>query len=908
MGNQIGALKSMSAHKPYPPRLFLKFFRWYCDAKMQGYIEGDLMEVFERRLKKFGKTKADLLFIVDILLLFRPGIIKPTSNYQQVTNYGMIKSYFKTGWRNLWRNKLYSTLNVTGLTFGIVCFLLIGLFVYDELTFDLQHPNAERIYRVVEHKNVSGETTTIASAGFKLAEEAKNYIPEVENTARLWRIGRANLVDPENPVPFQETINIANQNFLEIFDFPLVAGDRHTALKEPNSIIINEDLAMRIFSSLDVLGRNVQFSYMQTPLKITGILKNHPYNSSFTFNSLMSESTAYNQDDFKETMASDWASNNFSVYALLRPESNADSVAGKMTRLVLSNFSPPPGTTLAYSLQPLTDMHLHSAGIVDGGRNSNVEAIAQGNPLYIKIFSFTAVFVLLIAGINYTNLTTARASGRIKEIGVRKTIGAIRSNLVGQFLIESLLTTIISFVLAIIIVKLMLPAFNEFAGKQLSLGISTGYRFWLIAAALVVMTGFLSGGYASLLLSRLNPVALLKGLKMQSIGDLSVRKGLVIFQFMISTVMIIGTIVLFMQVSYMSNADLGFNKDLIVVIDVNVGKARTNFEVLKNEMAKIPAVEDVSVTSRVPGEWKIFQRVKLKNQGSTDDYQTAYYFGADKDFMKTYEVALAQGRNFDTRADTSCIIVNETAARILNIAEVAGQMIEIGAVSGGGAFRPLNNNNVPLKRRVIGIVKDFHFQSLRDKIEPLVLAYNENPIQPIDYYSVKISSTDIPGTLEKLKAIMVRNDEREPFEYHFLDEQLALFYVEDERRQTILGWVALATIFIACLGLFGLATYSAEQRVKEIGVRKVLGATMVNLVSLLSMDFIKLVLIANAIAFPIAWWGTNRWLQEYAYHIDLKWWVFLLAAILASMIALLTVSYQAFRAAMSNPVKSLRTE
>ena len=897
----------MPQHKSYPPRLFLKFFRWYCNAKMQDYIEGDLMEVFERRLKKLGKAKADALFIVDVLLLFRPGIIKPTTEYQHVTNYGMIKSYFKTGWRNLWRNKLYSSLNVTGLTFGIVCFLLIGLFVFDEMTFDLQHANVERIYRVVEHKNVSGEATTIAAAGFKLAEESKNSIPEVENTARFMRIGRANLVDPENPVPFQETVSIADENFFKIFDFPLLEGDRHTVLKEPNSIIINEDLAMRIFNSVDVMGRNVQFSHMDTPLKITGILGKHPYNSSFTFSSVMSESTAYNTDDFKQTMARDWASNSFCVYALLSPGSNADSVARKMTRLVLSNFSPEPGTTLAYSLQPLKDVHLRSANIVDGARNSNVDAIAQGNPLYIKIFSFTAVFVLLIAGINYTNLTTARASGRIKEIGVRKTLGAIRSNLVGQFLIESLLTTVISFVLAVIIVKLFLPAFNQFAGKQLSLGVSTSYRFWLIAVALVVMIGFLSGGYASLLLSRLKPVALLKGLKMQRSGDLSVRKGLVIFQFTISTVMIIGTIVLFMQVSYLNNTDLGFNKDLMVVIDVNVGKARTNFDVLKNEMAKVPAVKDVSVTSRVPGEWKIFRRIKLKNEGSTDDYQTAYFFGVDKDFMKTYEVALAQGRNFDTRADSSCIIVNETAARMLNIEEASGQVIEITAVSRGGPFASLNNN-VPFKPRLIGIVKDFHFQSLRDKIEPLVLAYNENPIQNIDYYSVKISSTDIPGTLAKLKAIMVRNDEDEPFEYHFLDDQLALFYVEDERRQTLLGWVALATIFIACLGLFGLATYSAEQRIKEIGVRKVLGATMMNLVSLLSMDFIKLVLIANAIAFPIAWWATNRWLQEYAYHIELRWWVFLLAAILATMIALLTVSYQAFRAARSNPVKSLRAE
>src|SRR5688572_4227394 len=275
--------------------------------------------------------------------------------------------------------------------------------------------------------------------------------------------------------------------------------------------------------------------------------------------------------------------------------------------------------------------------------------------------------------------------------------------------------------------------------------------------------------------------------------------------------------------------------------------------------------------------------------------------------MKTYKITLAQGRNFDTRADSMNIIVNETAAKMLNITEAAGQSVEIGAVSRGGDFAPLDDN-VPFKPRVIGIVKDFHFQSLRDKIEPLILAYNENPIQGIDYYSVKISGTNIPETLEQLKTIMVKNDEREPFEYHFLDDQLALFYVEDERRQTILGWVAFAAVFIACLGLFGLATYSAEQRVKEIGVRKVLGATIPNLVSLLSMDFIKLVLIANAIAFPIAWWATNRWLQEYAYHVNIGWWVFVLAAILASLVALLTVSYQAFKAAMSNPVNSLRSE
>jgi putative ABC transport system permease protein len=897
----------MTTQRSNPPQLFLKFFRWYCDERMLDYIEGDLMEVYDRRLKKSGKRRADMLFTIDVLLLFRPGIIRSGKEYQNVNNYGMINNYFKIGWRNLWRNKLYSTLNVTGLTFGLVCFLLISLYVFDELTFDRQHTKADRIYRLIEHKNVRGEATTIAAGGYKLAEESKNVIPEVENTTRITRPGRANLVDPENPVPFQETITVADERLLQIFDFQLIAGDPLTALKEPNSIIVNEDLAMRIFKSTEVLGKYVAFSHLQTPLKITGVLKNLPYNSSFSFSSVMSESSFYNNEYFKENMQSDWASGEFSIYALLKEGSNADSVSRKMTRMVLSNFKPEPGTKLSYSLQLLTDVHLHSEGIIDGARNSNVDAIPQGNPMYIKVFSFTAVFVLLIAGINYTNLTTARASGRAKEIGVRKTIGAIRSNLIGQFLVESFLITFIAFLVAVVIINLILPAFNQFAGKQLTLGISTSYSFWLIAVTLIIGMGILSGGYAATLLSKFKPVALLKGLKFQG-GGLSVRKGLVVFQFTVSTVMIIGTIVLLMQVNYLNNTDLGFNKDLMVVIDVNVRRARTNFDALKNEISKVPTVKNVSVTSRVPGEWKNFYTVKLRNEGSTNDYDVSYYFGVDKDFLKTYDIELVEGRNFDTRSDSSAVIINETAAKMLSIKEVSGQTIEIAQISGGGEFSPLNDQNIPFIPRVIGIAKDFHFQSLRDKIEPLVLAYNENPIQPIDYYSVKISGTNIPETLDKLKTIMVKNDESEPFEYHFLDDQVALFYVEDERRQALLGWVAFAAVFIACLGLFGLATYSAEQRVKEIGVRKVLGATIPNLVSLLSRDFIKLVLIANAIAFPIAWWGTSRWLQEYAYHIDLAWWVFVLAAMLASLVALLTVSYQAIKAALSNPVNSLRSE
>lgn len=823
----------------------------------------------------------------------------------------MFRNYFKTAIRTLFKNKLYTTLNVAGLAFGLSCFLLIGLYVFDELTFDQQHSKADRIYRVVEHKTVNGEATAIAGIGYRLAEESKNVITGVENTTRIQRTGRANILATENPANFfQETVTVADQSFLEIFDFPFISGDKETALAEPNSIIISEDLAMRLFSKKDdLLGKTLQFSFMDsTLLKITGVIKNHPRNSSFDFSSVLSDASFAGTNFYKQAAQNDWLSNNFSVFALLKPGTDPKTIAGGMESLARKNSTVPAGTDFYFSLQSLKDIHLKSANIVEGARNSNVDPIPQGNVLYIKIFSFIALFVLLIAGINYMNLTTARASSRVKEIGVRKAIGAFRSNLIRQFLVESLLVTFLAFLLSLAVVNLILPAFNQFTNKQLSLGFATDYRIWLYAVGFAIIIALLSGSYPALLLSRFKPVLLVKGLRLENKSGLSLRKGLVIFQFTISVVMIIATIVLFLQVKYLNTTNLGFNKDLLVVIDINTRKARANFEAVKTEMAKIPTVKNVSVTSRVPGEWKTYRTIKIRNNGSTAEPKVSYMFGADKEFLTTFEVKLLNGRNFDTRNDSACIIVNETAAKMLGISEAAEQIVEIPAVSEGGTFNPINQGNVSFKPRVIGIVKDFHFQSLKDKIEPLVLAYNNNPLQVIDYYSARIDPANIKGTLDKLKQVMVNNDKNDPFEYHFLDEQLALFYIEDGRRQTILIWIAIATIFIACLGLFGLATYSAEQRVKEIGVRKVLGATVTNLASLISKDFIKLVLIANGIAFPIGWWAANKWLQNYAYHIKIEWWVFVVSGVVAIGIAMITVCYQAIRAALINPVKSLRTE
>jgi putative ABC transport system permease protein len=819
----------------------------------------------------------------------------------------MFKNYFKIAIRGLLKNRTYSLINLLGLTFGLTCFMLIGLYLFDELTFDQQHANVKRIYRVVEHKKTNNENLTIAAGSFLLAEEAKKRIPEVENTARFTRTGRANMRNPENDNTFYQTVTIANNGFMELFDFEAVAGDPKTALKEPNSIVIVEDLAKQFFNKVDVVGKMVKWDFMETPLKITAVIKNHPRNSSFDFTSLYSEATIMSDTGFANRAVRDWSSENYTVYALLRENADPAAVSQKMTQVVKENATAVSGSSVSFSLQPLKDIHLHSEGIVDGARNSNVDSISNGSLFYIKIFGLVALFVLFIACINYMNLTTAKASSRSKEIGIRKTSGAYRGELIRQFMLESILISLFSFLLAVSLVNLLLPAFNQFTNKELTLGYHTDYRVWLYSTIAALFTGIVSGSYPAFVLSGFNPVLLIKGVKLQSRGDLSLRKGLVVFQFTISVIMIIATLVLFLQIRYINSKDLGFNRDLLLVVDINSGKVRNGAAVVNSEFSKIPHVKSVSTTSRVPGEWKVIPTIKMRTAGNTQEYNESYFLGVDEHFSNTFEVKLLKGRNFNGMNDTSSVILNESAAKILNITEPSGQIVEIPMMAFGGSYSNLRNGRV-FNARVIGIVKDFHFQSLREKIAPLVMGYQYNPVHVIDYFTAKIDGRDANGTLTKMKEVLAKIDINHLFEYHYLDQQLAVFYQEDVRRQKILIWAALAAVFIACMGLFGLATYAAEQRVKEIGVRKVLGASVGGITALLSKDFVKLVLISVIVGSPVAYLLMNTWLQEFAYRIRIEWWVFPVSGITAVTIALFTVSFQAIKAAIANPVKSLRTE
>ena len=802
----------------------------------------------------------------------------------------MIKNYFKIAFRNLLKNKVFSFINIFGLTIGLTSFLLITLYIFDELTFDHFHKNADTIFRVIEKKTTpDGKETKLSGAGYQVSERAKTDIPGIEDAVRLIALGRANVSTTENTHVFYEDFLAGNQGFLTTFDFKLLEGNRLTALAAPHSVIVTEETALKFFNTKNVIGKVIKVDRDSMPFKITAVLKNFPVNSHLSFNLLFSESSIAN-DDFKQFTSSDWNSGAFATYLLLNDKTDVHKIEAGINQLAAANKKNNKDKS-SYVLQPLKDIHFYSNDI-EGASGK------KGDIMYMYVFSIIALFVLLIACINYMNLTTARFANRAKEIAVRKVAGASRKNLIGQFLAESFLITFVALAFAMILVKILLPSFNAFTEKQLTLGLQTDYRIYAGIALAIIVTGLLSGIYPALFQSASRPLLLLKNKINIGKGNLSLRRSLVVFQFALSITMIVATMIVYMQMKYVNTKDMGFNKEQLLVVDINSGKVRNSAETIKTEFAKLAQVKNVSTSSRVPGEWKDLPKVKVKNEKiQSPEGNDMYFLGVDDQFLRTYQITLSTGRNFETGslADSSSVIVNEAAAKDLGIGNASEQLIEI-------------PGDQPFIAKVIGIVKDFNFQSLREPLAPMVIGFQKNPIQSIDYFTVKVTTGAMSKTLKEMEGILHNIDQNHLFEYHFLDKQWDLFYREDRIRETIFLIVAILTIVIACLGLFGLATYTAEQRFKEIGIRKVLGASVSSIIRLLSKDFLKLVGIAALIAFPVAWFAMNTWLEEFAYRINISWWVFIVAGATALTIALLTISFQAVKAAIANPVKSLRSE
>jgi putative ABC transport system permease protein len=812
----------------------------------------------------------------------------------------MFRNYLKIAFRNLVNNKVYSFINLFGLTTGLICFWLIGLYVFDELTYDAFHQDAGRIYRIIEHKtSTAGKESKIAGVAWNISDRVKKEFPAVEDVCRLAVQGRSPVFNTDYSKTFYEDFNAADAAFLQVFDFPVVQGDRRTALQAPYSVIVSDDMALKLFGRKEIVGKVIHTERDGKPYTITAVV-HVPHNSHLQFNVLFSESTLITAfTSFRDFTARDWSSNTFSTYIKLKSGQSTAGTASGITKLVAANRTTAGAEKSSFTLQPLKDIHFYSTGIE--------RSATSGNIMYIYVFALVGIFVLLIACINYVNLTTARFSTRSKEIAVRKVAGAGQKNLVNQFITEALLITVVAQLLSLGCVKLILPAFNAFTEKQLTLNTSTNFSIWLGIVIITLLVGLLAGVYPAFYQARLKPYLLLKNKIQVGKGHLSLRRILVVVQFSLSIIMIIATLVVYLQLQFISKKDLGFNKEQLVVVDINSRAVRKGAERIKAGYAKLAAVQSVCVTSRVPGEWKNLPKVKLQKPGnSTVEGESMYYIGADDQFLKTYSIRLLRGRNFfPGEGDSAAVLVNEAAAHLLGIKEPGDQPVDISGVNFGGEFTQFDH---PMPVRIVGIVKDFNFQSLREPLAPMVVGYKNNTIHNIDYFTAKVTAGKMSETLKQMETVLHEVDPDHLFEYNFLDKQWQLFYREDQKRQVIFLSVACITILIACLGLFGLVTFAARQRTKEIGIRKVLGASISHLVMLLSKDFLKLVLIASLVAFPVAGWVMYKWLQDFAYRIHISIWMFVVAGLLAAGIALLTISFQAIKAALANPVNSLRSE
>lgn len=804
----------------------------------------------------------------------------------------MFSNYCKIALRNLKKNPGYSLINVAGLAIGLACCVLLLLYVQDELTFDAFHKKSERIYRLVTTQKSleQGERhfpSVMGAVGPALAAE----FPEVSKAVRLRErqgLGRFTVRYGENRF-YEGDYLVAEASFFEIFDFKLLQGDPKTALALPASLVITEAAAQKYFGDENPVGKTLAVERFGD-FKVTGLLQDPPRNSHLDFSMLLSFATLEANPRWKQ-YADSWESDSFITYVLMREKSDAAVFTAKLAALAQNHFNAEQKKSVQLSLQPLRDIHFHSAAL-EFDRNSH-----KGEIIYIYIFSAIALLVLLIACINYMNLATARSLKRAREIGIRKVVGARQTQLIGQFLGESLLLSCLGLFCAVVLVELILPAFNAFADKNLQLELFSDGWLLLSLALLVLGVGVVSGSYPAFYLSQLRPALVFKGALKSGGAAARLRRGLVVAQFALSIIMIVSTIGAYRQLHFIRNKNLGFNQEQLLVIDINSGNTRRNFVSIKSEMLKIPSVKNVSVSSRVPGEWKNLTQIEVAPAGAAAASPHAMYFlGVDAEFLSTFEMNLAAGRNLfnEMGTDTAAVLINEAAARLLGGESPLGLELRVPA----GNYRA----------HVVGVVKDFHFQSLHEKIGPLVLGHWRNPIMAIDYFTARVNMQNLPATLAALQKVHEQFDPVTPFEYNFLDERLNDFYQTDIRLGKIFGASATLAIFIACLGLLGLAAFIAEQRTKEIGVRKVLGATAGNIVYLLSKDFTKLVLVATIIASPLAYWALQRWLQNFAYHIALGPGTFLLAGGGALLIALLTISFQAVRAALTNPVEALRYE
>ena len=806
----------------------------------------------------------------------------------------MFKNYLKTAIRNLLRYKGFSLINILSLAIGITGCLVIALFVWDEKQFDRSIEGGENVYRIYEEYKDQNSTTYGASVPPAYATFLERQYPEVDTTLRILMTGDKFLIEVGDKRNYEEKGWFVESSFFKIFPVKFLKGSQATALTAPASIVISEDLAIRYFGTQDPLGKTVSIN--KDTFEVKGVMAKLPDHFHLDFNYLMSLPSAGIAPDRMEK----WTWHQFYTYVKLKSGASIQQLQDKFQAHVKKEIHPTleqAGSSFLPFFQPLKDIHLKSADFI-------YDNAIRGNETYVKGLTIIALFVLVIACFNFINLATARSFRRAKEIGVRKVVGADRKQLIIQFIGETVLLSVVSMIIATIATLLILPMLNQFTGKSISFNPFTNPLLGLLILAAGVLIGVVAGIYPALVLSGFQPIKVLKSLKPGSGGNIGwLRQGLVVIQFALSALLIVSSLIVYRQIKYLNNKDLGFNKEQVLFFQMR-GDVGENLETFKSELKNSPNVLSVTSGYGLPGDQYAGDGINLPGKDGDKEYSANVFIG-DHDYIKTLGLKIIAGRDFSKEMSTDvkeAFIINETAVKELGFgtAEQA-----IGRPLHWEEWEPTDSLNPVKKGKVIGVIQDFHYKSLHEKVTTSVIHIYPQVSFKI---AVKLNTADMKNTIAFINNTWNKFSPGYPLDFKFMDDTYGKMYKAEENLGSLIWIFTIMAIFIGCMGLFGLAAFSAEQRIKEIGIRKVLGASVLSITALLSKGFVRLVLISSLIAFPIAWWAMNKWLEDFSYRIAISWWVFVVAGAAALFIALITVSFQAIKAAVANPVKNLRAE
>lgn len=871
--------------KKNPPRLPLRLFRWYCHPKLLKYIEGDLMEFYQERRTKSGNLKADVSFIIDVLLLFRPGIIRPTEGYQHLNTYGMYKSYFKIGWRNLLKNKGYSLINIGGLALGMSVALLIGLWIYDELSFNKYHANYNRIARVYRNHLFNNEIISNpvhpTALGMLLKSEFNSQFENVVLVRQ--RIEERVLATGENK--FTQRGYFMQPEGVEMFSLKILKGTSK-GLSDMKSILLSASLAEKIFGAVDPINQVITMD-AKWDLKVAGIYEDLPKNSEFHEASFFAPLDLYLAG---WSTLNVWDNYNMNIYVQLKTGADIPGVSAAIKDAMLPHVNSETAKSKpALFLLPMSEWHL-SSQFKDG------LPVTSEQMKFLWLYGTIGVFVLILACINFMNLSTARSEKRAKEVGIRKSIGSQRAQLIQQFFSESILVAVISLIVSLLLVKGTLSGFNTISDKNISIPWNQPH-FWLGIFAFTILTGVLAGSYPALYLSSFNPLKVLKGTFKAGRFSSLPRKVLVVLQFTVSISLIAGTIIVYQQIQFAKGRPVGYEREGLISIHSRSPELKGKYDVLRNELKKTGAAvemaeSDYSITSTLGWnggfEWK-GKRTEL-------DDPTFNINSVTFEYGKTIGWSFVEGRDFSREfsTDSSGVVINESALKLMALENPVGEILT------------LNRGDQHHEFTIIGVINDMVKGSPFIPTDPCLYFLSKRDQEWI--YIRLNPAMSAHEALPILQAAFNQLITTAPFDYKFADDEYNTKFKAEERIGTLAAIFSTLAILISCSGLFGLASFVAEQRTKEIGIRKIMGASVTKLWQMLTVDFVILVIFSCLIAIPMAYYFMNEWLQQYAYRMEISWWIFAVTALGAITLTMLTVSFQAVKAAMMNPVKSLRSE